>query len=202
MLAAVHCGSTYAPHSVFICGMLRWFCVFAHLLVEAAAACWDARTRFLKLQVKILHRKRSADQVIPTADDRARPFAVGQELNHDVAAVIGVVRSLTDSRLVKQPRTGREPKRVRRPKIARNLREFVVRLAKETCSWDWRQIVGELRTLRLRIGRSTVRRVFKGEGLTRSHTTWRLFTSARAESSSAHRLTSRTSSGSSNKGGL
>ncbi len=148
--------------------MLRWFYVLAHLIVEASAARRDARIRFLKAQVEILRRKLGGNRVIPNPDDRARLLAIGQELNHNVADVIGIVTPQTYCRWVEELRTGRKPKRVGRPKIARNLRELVVRLAKDNCNWGYRRIIGELRKLRLRIGRSSVRRILKDEGLTPS----------------------------------
>ena len=163
--------------------MLRWFYVLAHLLVEAGAARRDARIRFLKAQVEILRRKLGGNRVIPSPDDRARLLAIGQELNHNVADVIGIVTPQTYSRWLEELRTGRKPKRVGRPKIVRNLRELVVRLAKENGGWGYRRIIGELRKLRLRIGRSSVRRILKDEGLTPSptrrgraeETVWRKF---------------------------
>jgi hypothetical protein len=100
--------------------MLRWFYVLSHLLVEAGAARRDARIRFLKAKVEILRRKLGGNRVIPSPDDRARLLAVGQELNHDVADVIGIVNPQTYSRWVEELREGRKPKRVGRPKIARN----------------------------------------------------------------------------------
>jgi putative transposase len=148
--------------------MLRWFYVLAHLLVEAGAARRDARIRFLKAQVEILRRKLGGNRVIPSPDDRARLLAIGQELNHNVADVIGIVTPQTYSRWLEELRTGRKPKRVGRPKIVRNLRELVVRLAKQNSGWGYRRIIGELRKLRLRIGRSSVRRILKDEGLTPS----------------------------------
>jgi len=163
--------------------MLRWFYVLVHLLVEAGAARREARIRFLKAQVEILRRKLGGNRVIPSPDDRARLMAIGQELNHNVADVIGIVTPQTYCRWVEELRTGRKPKRVGRPKIARNLRELVVRLAKENAGWGYRRIIGELRKLRLRIGRSSVRRILKDEGLTPSptrrgraeETVWRKF---------------------------
>ncbi|MEW6252874.1 MAG: hypothetical protein AB1716_19730 [Planctomycetota bacterium] len=110
--------------------MLRWFYVLAHLLVEAGAARRDARIRFLKAQVEILRRKLGGNRVIPNPDDRARLLAIGRELNHNVADVIGIVTPQTYCRWVEELRTGRKPKRVGRPRIVRNLRELVVRLAK------------------------------------------------------------------------
>jgi putative transposase len=163
--------------------MLRWFYVALHLLVEAGAARRDARIRFLKAQVEILRRKLGGNRVIPSPDDRARLLAIGQELNHDVADVIGIVTPRTYCRWVRELREGRRPKRVGRPKITGNMREFVIRLARENAGWGYRRIVGELRKLRLKLGRSSVRRILKDEGLTPSpvrqgkagETTWQKF---------------------------
>ena len=114
--------------------MARWLFVVLHLLVEGFNARRDARIRFLKAQVEILRRKLGGNRVIPSPDDRARLLAIGGELDHDVAAVIGIVTPQTYCRWVRELREGRRPKRVGRPKIARNLRELVVRLAKENGS--------------------------------------------------------------------
>lgn len=75
--------------------MLRWFYVLAHLLVKAGAARWDARIRFLKAQIEILRRMFGGNRVIPSLNGRARRLAIGQELNHDVADVIGIVTPQT-----------------------------------------------------------------------------------------------------------
>ena len=85
--------------------MLRWFYVLAHLLVEAGAARRDARIRFLKAQVEILRRKLGGNRVIPSPDDRARLLAIGQELNHNVADVIGIVTPQTYCRWGAELRT-------------------------------------------------------------------------------------------------
>jgi putative transposase len=163
--------------------MLRWIYVAMHLLAEANAARRDARIRFLKAQVEILRRKLGGNRVIPSPDDRARLLALGQELDHNVADVIGIVTPQTYCRWVEELREGRKAKRVGRPKVARNLREIVVRLARQNDGWGYRRIVGELRKLRLRLGRSSVRRILKEEGLTPSptrrgraeETVWRKF---------------------------
>jgi putative transposase len=107
--------SIAAVSTLFVQGlraMLRWFYVLAHLIVEASASRRDARIRFLKAQVEILRRKLGGNRVIPSPDDRARLLAIGQELNHDVADVIGIVTPQTYSRWVEELRTGRKPKRV------------------------------------------------------------------------------------------
>jgi putative transposase len=160
-------------HTLHIRGqiaMLRWFYVIRHLLVEAFAARRDARVRFLKTEVEILRRKLGGNRVIPSPEDRARLLSIGRELNHHVADIIGIVTPKTYSRWVMELREGRRPRRVGRPKIVRNMREIVIRLAKDTASWGYRRIVGELRKLRLQLGRSSVRRILKDEGLTPSPT--------------------------------
>ena len=70
--------------------MLHWFYVALHLIVEAGAARRDARIRFLKAQVDILRRKLGGNRVIPSPDDRARLLAIGQELDLNLADVIGI----------------------------------------------------------------------------------------------------------------
>jgi putative transposase len=95
-------------------------------------------------------------------------LAIGQELDHDVADVIGIVTPKTYARWVMELREGRRPKRVGRSRIPRNMREIVIRLAKDNCNWGYRRIVGELRKLRLWLGQSSVRQILKEEGLTPS----------------------------------
>ena len=90
--------------------------VLARFPVEAGAARRDARIRFLKAQVETLRRKLGGNRVIPSPDDRARLLAIGQELDHNVADVIGIVTTQTYCRSVEELRTGRKPKRVGRPK--------------------------------------------------------------------------------------
>ena len=163
--------------------MLRSLYALLHLLIEAGAARRDTRIRFLKAQVEILRRKLGGNRVIPNPDDRAALLAIGAELDHQVADVIGIVAPQTYSRWVVEQREGRKPKATGRPKIVRPLRDIIVRLAKENAGWGYRRIVGELRKLRLKIGRSSVRKILKEEGLTPSprrrcrpeETTWRKF---------------------------
>jgi putative transposase len=163
--------------------MLRSFYALLHLLIEAGTARRDARIRFLKAQVEILRRKLGGNRVIPSPEDRAALLAIGAELDHQVRDVIGIVALQTYSRWVVEQREGRKPKAAGRPKIIRSIREIIVRLANENAGWGYRRIVGELRKLRLKVCRSSVRTILKEEGLTPSprrrsrpeETTWRKF---------------------------
>jgi len=110
-------------------------------------------------------------------------LAVGQELGHKVADIIGIVTPRTYSRWVEELREGRPAKRVGRPRIARNIRDLVTRLARENCGWGYRRIIGELHKLRVHVGRASGRRILKDAGLTPSpcrraradETVWRKF---------------------------
>lgn len=163
--------------------MIRYLYVALHLLVEAGAARRDARVRFLKAQVEILRRKLGGNRVIPSPEDRSLLLAIGRELNHDVADVIGIVTPRTYSRWVTELQQGRRAKPVGRPKLTRNMRDLVIRLAKENSGWGYRRIVGEMRKLRLIISRTTARSILKEKGLTPSpkrrgragETAWRKF---------------------------
>lgn len=115
--------------------MFRWLYILPHLLTEAHSARRDARVRFLKAQLEILRRKLGGNRVIPSPADRARLLSLGSELNHNVADVIGIVTPQTYARWVIEQRDGRQPRRVGRPKIARDVRALVLRLARENVGW-------------------------------------------------------------------
>ena len=111
MSGTVHFG----PDTLFVrdsVAMLRWFCVALHLFVEAGAARRDARVRFLRTEVEILRRKLGGNRVVPSPEDHARLLAIGQELNHNVGHIIGIVTPKTYSRWVMELREGRNPRRV------------------------------------------------------------------------------------------
>ena len=66
--------------------------------------------------------------------------------------------------LVRRKWTYRTAK-VGRPSIDPELREMVLRLARENPRWGYVRIQGELRKLGIRIRATTIRRVLRGHGL-------------------------------------
>jgi putative transposase len=73
-----------------------------------------------------------------------------------------------------------------RPSIGREVRELVVRLARENPSWGYQRIVGELRRLGIAVSASSVRSILRKAGLPpapRRHSqSWRSFLRAHGES--------------------
>jgi putative transposase len=73
-----------------------------------------------------------------------------------------------------------------RPPIGREVRELVLRLARENPSWGYLRIVGELRKLGVAVSATSVRNILAGAGLPpaprRDSQSWRCFLRAHGES--------------------
>ena len=71
------------------------------------------------------------------------------------------------------------PGRIGRPPIQSDVRDVIVRLARDNPRWGYQRIVGELKGLGITVSATTVRKVLRGAGLgpvgTRGGLTWREF---------------------------
>ena len=79
--------------------------------------------------------------------------------------IIGIVSYKTYQRWVREQTQGKTPGKVGRPRIAKDLRELILRIAAANAQWGYRHIVGELRTLALSVSSSTVSRMLTDEGI-------------------------------------
>jgi len=77
-------------------------------------------------------------------------------------------------------------RRVGRPPIGGEIRELVLRLARENRGWGYQRIAGELRGLGLTVSATTVRKLLRQSGLgpagVRAGLSWREFLRAQAHS--------------------
>ncbi len=119
-------------------------------------------------------------------EERERLLKLGEAMGSEVLKLITIVHPRTYQRWKARKSKGKKPaKRMGRTKTVESVRQLVIRIAKET-GWGYGRIVGELHKLRIRcVGRTTVRTILKGEGVTpspkRGKGTWDEFVKIHAE---------------------
>jgi len=137
-----------------------------YLLFESFAAHREAQIRFLKEENRILRSWIKRQRLILSPEERSRLLSIGSELRHQVKDLVSVVQYRTYQRWLKQQQEGRTVGRVGRPRtIGMEIREAIIRFAKENTGWGYRRIVGELLKLRCKVGKTTVRRVLQEGGI-------------------------------------
>src|SRR5215216_6424730 len=165
---------------LLFCQALRWLALLAR-----SSASKDAELLILRHEVQVLRR-----QVVRPRLDWA-----------DRAVLAGLARLLPRpswNRLFVRPETllrwhqdlvrrrWSYPHRRGRPGVALELRDLVLRLARENPTWGYHRIHGELGRLGFRIGASTVWAILHRAGVEpapkRSALTWRQFLRAQAKS--------------------
>ena len=145
--------------------MPRCLHVVLALLMERYEARRDAKIRFLKAEVQILRRKLKGNRIILNPKDRSHLLRLGEELEHRIKDIVGIVSYKTYQRWVRELRKGRKPGRVGRPRVSKETRDLIIRIAKDNAQWGYRRVVGELRKLALSVSSSTVSRMLKDEGV-------------------------------------
>jgi transposase len=73
-----------------------------------------------------------------------------------------------------------------RPPIGPDVRELILRLARENTSWGYQRIVGELRKLHITVSATSVRNILANAGMSpapqRDRQSWRSFLQSHADS--------------------
>jgi putative transposase len=133
---------------------------------------------YLKAENRIL-RNKLPKRIHVSPAERSKLLKLGVRLGPAIKELITIVHSRTFARWVSESRSGAKRRKRGRPRKPEEVRELIVRMAKDT-GWGYRRIHGELKKLRIHnISRSTVARVLKENGFDpgpkRGEGTWHEF---------------------------
>jgi putative transposase len=113
-------------------------------------------------------RDRLPKRLKVTVQERRRLVKLGRPLGSAIRELITIVTPRTFARWLKgegQGPTSKRPRKPGRPRTPDEIREWVVRMARET-GWGYSRILGELKKLGIyAIARSTVKNILKEHGL-------------------------------------
>ena len=171
--------------------MLSTFYAALRRVLELVVLCFRA-TEFKELEIIVLRHElavlrrqvrrptfRPADRLILAAFSRVLPRSRWSAFVITPATLLEWHRRLVANRW-----TYRQPQG--RPPIGAEIRELIVRLARENPQWGYQRIVGELKTMGMSVSATTVRKVLRGEGLgpagRRGGPSWQEFLRAQAKS--------------------
>jgi putative transposase len=139
----------------------------------------------LRHEVAILRRRTgrpaltTADRVFFAAASRLLPRPIWNAFLVKPATLLEWHRRLVARRWTYRRRTGRRP-------ISREVRELILRIARENPRWGYQRIVGELKGLGVAVSATTVRNVLRrarlGPAGGRPGPSWRQFLQAQAKS--------------------
>jgi len=147
--------------------MLRLFRPLFLLLAHATDRQLARMDEYLKTENRLL-RDRLPKRLRVTVQERRRLVKLGRPLGSAMRHLVTIVTPRTFSRWLKGERQGATAKRSRkpgRPRTPDEIRDWVVRMARET-GWGYSRIIGELKKLGIRaIAKSTVKNILKEHGL-------------------------------------
>jgi len=141
---------------------------FLFLLGKLVHSNLVRQIEYLKVENQIL-RSKLGRIVTTTPSEKRRILKYGLALGSDIRNLISIVTYSTFRRWVNYG-VGKQPedeikKRGRPKKTSAEIRELVIRLAKEN-AWGYTRIIGELKKLRITsLSRNTVMRILKENGL-------------------------------------
>ena len=124
---------------------------------------------FLREENRVL-RSRLPKRMMVTPSERSRLLTLGRDLGTQLRGIISIVSYDTFRRWVREVETAHithapPPRRTGRPRTASDIRELVLRLAREN-SWGYTRILGAIRQLGItHISRQTVKAILKTQGI-------------------------------------
>ncbi|HDS15910.1 MAG TPA: integrase, partial [Proteobacteria bacterium] len=117
---------------------------------------YDVRMQLLMFQIKMLRDRIEDQRIVPTPEERAKLLRLGNEINHDVADVMLVVKPQTYRRWLSPKAKTRSPKPAGRPSTAEDIVALILRMATENLSWGYKRIFGELKKLGIAVRLTTI----------------------------------------------
>jgi putative transposase len=139
---------------------------------------------FAKIQLQVM-RSMLPKRIELTAQQRNRLIKFGKPLGSKVKELLTIVSPRTFARWLSDERAKRKPAAPGRPRKPEEIRQLILRLAREN-GWGYLRIAGELRKLGIRkVSRSTIRNILLENGLDpgpkRGEGTWHDFIKRHAE---------------------
>ncbi|MDC0935834.1 hypothetical protein OAS39_06075, partial [Pirellulales bacterium] len=143
------------------------------------------QVEFFKAESEMLRTRVPQKRIFLQADERARLLKLGKEFGPGIRQAIRIVGYSTFRRWVSKEAGAKTKRRKCRPRIAKLIRQLVVKLANET-GWGYSRILGELRKLRVgKILRQSVKNILVEHGIDpgpkRGRGTWHEFVKVHAE---------------------
>jgi HTH-like domain len=156
-----------------------------------AALCgWILREQddviaFLRVENRVLRAQLRARRVCLSDEERRRLAVLGHQLGRAALAQVATITTpdtiLRWHRELTARRCARIRRRSGRPRVEASVRSLVRRMATENATWGYTRIQGALKNLGHRVGRSTIARILREEGIPPSGQrpmAWRTFVRA------------------------
>lgn len=145
--------------------MTQLFQPLLFLLARSTADQLQRQIEFLKAENELLRKRVPHQRIFLKRDERSRLLKLGKELGPGIRHVITIVDYSTFRRWVRNEGSADLKPRKGRPRLAKVVRELVVKIANET-GWGYARILGELRKLGVgKISRQTVKNILVENGL-------------------------------------
>jgi len=144
--------------------MARFFHPLILMLASLTRSELARQIQYLKAENEIL-RAKLPKRVTVTPKERRRLLNLGRRIGPALKHLVTIVTYRTFLRWLAGDRAGTGPRRRGRPRTDEEVRETIIRLAKEN-GWGYTRILGELKKLGVhRLCRSTVINILKEHGL-------------------------------------